>query len=178
MATGEHVGGAVTVPSDKCPGDGQRPVRHAMNNLESSTSAIRIGVSGRRGLALRSWNIANCLRRKRFSAAGVICGRRVSQNNVARSPSCVIIVLTPSMAGSILPYHLRLRDSKVTSSLRINKIQLLRTTGIQILLLRIQPRLGGILEYRHLSILRRSCLTKGLLQRSIIVCNVFQTHRP
>jgi hypothetical protein len=84
----------------------------------------------------------------------------------------------PSMAGSILPYHLRLRDSKVTSSLRINKIQLLRTTGIQILLLRIQPRLGGILEYRHLSILRRSCLTKGLLQRSIIVCNVFQTHRP
>ena len=31
-----------------------------------------LDVSGRRGLALRSWNIANCFRRKRFSAASVL----------------------------------------------------------------------------------------------------------
>jgi len=46
-----------------------------------------------------------------------------------KSPSIVIIVLTPFMTGSTLPYHEGQCDSKATASLRINGIQLLRTTG-------------------------------------------------
>jgi hypothetical protein len=45
-----------------------------------------------------------------------------------RSPGGAIIVLTPPMAGSILPYRGVLRDSEVIATLRINKIQLSRAT--------------------------------------------------
>jgi Na+/H+ antiporter NhaA len=36
------------------------------------------------------------------------------------------------MTGSLLPYRGGLRDSKVISTLRINRIPLLRTTGIAV----------------------------------------------
>jgi hypothetical protein len=63
-----------------------------LNSLERRVRVIRIGESGRRDFASRSWSMANCLRRKRFSAASAFGGRRASQKNVARSPSSVIAV--------------------------------------------------------------------------------------
>jgi hypothetical protein len=55
------------------------------------------------------------------------------------------------MMGSILPYHERLRDSKVTASLRISMIQFLRTTTVSSIDEPIQcrERLGGMLNYYY-----------------------------
>ncbi len=61
------------------------------------------GQSGRRGFRPRSWYMASCLRRKRFSAANVRRGRRKSQKSVARSASSRYMKLSPFMAARIMP---------------------------------------------------------------------------
>jgi hypothetical protein len=72
-------------------------------SLDSSTSATRNGASGRRGFRFRSRYIANCFRRKRFSAASEAGGLRMSQKNMARSRRSLISVRTPSMMANITP---------------------------------------------------------------------------
>jgi ATPase family associated with various cellular activities (AAA) len=52
-------------------------------NLASATIATRIEAVVRRGLALRSWNMANCFRRKRFSATRPVREEKNSRMNVS-----------------------------------------------------------------------------------------------
>ena len=61
-----------------------RARRHA-NRRESSTRVSRLASVTRRGFILRSRYRANCLRRKRFSAARAQCGRRLSLMNLMAS---------------------------------------------------------------------------------------------
>ena len=61
-----------------------RARRHA-NRRESSTRVSRLASLARRALTLRSRYRANCLRRKRFSAARAQCGRRLSLMNLRAS---------------------------------------------------------------------------------------------
>ena len=58
-----------------------RASRHA-NSLESHTRVNLVAAFARRGLTLRSTYKANCLRRKRFSAAKAHRGRRLLRTNL------------------------------------------------------------------------------------------------
>jgi hypothetical protein len=54
---------------------------------------------------LRSWYIANYLRRNRFSAASAPCGRMMSQMNLNKSRRRQAIVLIKSMMVYIMSYQ-------------------------------------------------------------------------
>ena len=90
--------------------------------LGSSMSASRNGALGGRGFRLRSWYIASCLRRTRFSAASAAGGRRRRQKHVARSRRSLIVVRTTSIMVNIMPFQARRSDplemasSKATGS--------------------------------------------------------------
>ena len=80
-------------------------------SLDRSMRVTRNAVSGRRGFSLRSWYIANCLRRNRFSAASAPCGRMRSQMNLAKSHRREVIVRMQSMMANIMPYQVSKRDA-------------------------------------------------------------------
>ena len=62
--------------------------------------------------SLRSWCVANCLRRKRFPAASASHGCITSQRNASKSPTSLTITFTPFMRANIMTYFIcRLYDA-------------------------------------------------------------------
>lgn len=118
------------VPSEECPGldNDQRITPVEQPGKQHERNSDRRVRPARSGFALLEHG-------QLFAQEEILgseCALRVQGKPVDtdRSPSSVTIVLTPPMTDSILPYHGGLRGSEVTASLRINKIQLLRTTGV------------------------------------------------
>ena len=80
---------------------------------DRATSAMRVASSARRGLTRRSRYNANCLRRKRFSAASWACGRNIDDTNRRTSPATRAIVRTSSREqDSAMPWDVTVAGAR------------------------------------------------------------------
>ena len=101
-------------------------------SLESITSVNLAAALGRRGWTWRSRYSANCLRRKRFSAARTHPGRRQSRMNLKASSSRSKMVGSRLERRSNVGIHDRIAhlEDRRHGSRKSRRTKLLRTTGL------------------------------------------------